>query len=216
MQDRLVWNWFNSNLICAEIFQHRIIPPRFKDWTPDVFHVLLLLLNTRIYKVLPDPPGGFTVVPIITGFEVVAWPGIVGRGTWLEYIYSSKTSDARCTSKVMDRVCVIIIIIIITIYFENISFFHAIWLGDTSHELTRLIVGQSPSVYPWTLERVFGDRMPFLVSTSWGLGGWNSTSVTCVHDRDWSRAGGIAFPVLCEKGINWYSWFRLNFWNNRF
>ena len=52
----------------------------------------------------------------------------------------------------------------------------------------------------WTLERVLGDRMPFLVSTSWGLGGWNSTSVTCVHDGNWSMAGGIAFPVLCEKG----------------
>ena len=263
-----------SNLICAKIFQHRIRLPRFKDWTPDVFHVSMLLLNARaIYKVLPEPPGGFTVVPIITGFEVVAWPDIVGRGTWLEY---TQQQNFRCQMQIKgyrSYIC----------HHYHYHHHHLFWkyqffpryrLGDTSHELTRLIVGQSPlcrhvsthkhwsgfwqcsicrgedvspllsgayqppsqvcitppprknsqnkskihcwppSGFPTNRVLVFVNWMSFLASNSCGLmkeqtlgsgknfiGSWNSNFVTSVHDGNWSRSGGIAFPVLCEKGL---------------
>ena len=47
-------------------------------------------------------------------------------------------------------------------------------LPGFKQELTRALVDQSSSGrcigYPWVLEQVLGDQMPFLASTSCGLG----------------------------------------------
>ena len=84
---------------------------------------------------------------------------------------------------------IIIIIVIIIVYFENVAFFYAKLgsdvcprvdnqktSGDTLQDLTRPLVGKSPSGYysPMGIGQVFGGRMPFHTN-QFGLGKrhWN-------------------------------------------